>query len=352
MSIGRIGAAVSLLLAAVQAFAELPDREFVEHVEARIESGEYVGLIVGFIDGDDTYVQAFGTISKESDTAPNERTIFEISSVAKTFTATLLAKAATGETLALDDPANRYLAPDATLEPFEGRNISLLDLAAHQSGLPYMPESMTPRDPPNPYAHTTRSDLRAAINAFVPTTRPGTGYSYSAFAYGVLALILEGVYDEDFFTLVEREVTAPLGMRDTVLTLNEEQASRLATGYTPEGDVAVPFDQGVFRAAGSMYSSLNDLMIWLGANMTPELSPMADALDLAQEIHNELGTIALTWHRTEGFDERSQFGTANGYRAYVGFLADGSKGAVLLANTRPDIEALGNHLILGTDLPK
>lgn len=352
MCIGRIGTVATLLLAGVQAFAELPDRAFVEHVQARIESGEYVGMIVGFIDGDDTYVQSFGTISRESDKAPDERTMFEISSVAKTFTATLLAKAATDSTLALDDPADRYLAPDASLAPFEGHSISLLDLAAHQSGLPYMPEDITPRDPPNPYAHTTRGDLLAAINSFTPTSQAGTGYSYSAFAYGVLALVLERVYDDDFFTLIERDVTAPLGMRDTVLSLNEEQKSRLATGYTPEGDVAVPFDQGVFRAAGSMYSSLNDLMIWLGANMSPDLSPMPDALELAQEIHNELGTIALTWHRTEGFDERSQFGTANGYRAYVGFLADGSKGAVLLANTRPDIEALGNRLILGTDLPE
>ena len=278
--------------------------------------------------------------------------MFEISSVAKTFTATLLAKAATGETLDLDDPANRYLAPDARLTPYQGREISLLDLAAHQSGLPYMPEDMTPRDPPNPYAHTTRGDLLAAINSFKPVSQPGAGYSYSAFAYGVLALILERAYDEEFFSLIEREVTAPLGMRDTVLSLDGEQRRRLATGYTAEGEVAVPFDQGVFRAAGSMYSNLNDLMIWLDANMRPELSPMADALGLAQEIQNELGTIALTWHRTEGFDERSQFGTANGYRAYVGFLADGSKGAVLLANTRPDIEALGDHLILGTALPE
>ena len=349
---GRFGTIVSLLLATVQAFAELPDKEFVEHVEARVESGEYVGMIVGFIDGDDTYVQSFGSISKGSDTPPDERTMFEISSVAKTFTATLLAKAASDGTLALEDPANRYLAPDARLTPFENRAVSLVDLAAHQSGLPYMPEDMVPREPPNPYAHTTRRDLLAAINAFTPTSQPGTGYSYSAFAYGVLALILERVYDDEFFRLIEREVTEPLGMRDTVLALNSEQRSRLATGYTPEGDVAVPFDQGVFRAAGSMYSNLNDLMIWLGANMTPDLSPMPDAFELAREVHNELGTIALTWHRTEGFDERSQFGTANGYRAYVGFLADGSKGAVLLANTRPDIEALGNRLILGTALPE
>lgn len=341
-----------LILPPGEVFAELPDRQFVQHVDERIESGDYVGMIVGLIDGENTYVQAFGTKSKESNSPPDEQTIFEISSVAKTFAATLLAQSVTDGAVKLGDPANRYLEPDAHLSTYDGNDITLLDLAAHQSGLPYLPENLPPGDPPNPYAHTTRSDLLEAIDAFVPTSVPGRGYSYSAFAYGVLALVLERVHDEEFFKLVERDVTAPLEMHDTVLSLDDEQATRLATGYTPEGEESVPLDQGVFRAAGSMYSSLHDLMIWLRANMNPERSPMGDALNLAQEIHNELGTIGLTWHRTEGYDERSQYGTANGYRVYVGFLADGSRGVVVMANTRPDIEALGNRLLLGTDLPE
>ena len=107
----------------------------------------------------------------------------------------------------------------------------------------------------------------------------------------------------------------------------------------------------MFRAAGSMYSTLHDLMIWLRANMEPEATPFGDALTLAHTVQNDLGTIGLAWHKTEGFDDRSQYGTAHGYRAYVGFLADGSKGTVLLANTKVDVAALGSHLLLGTDLP-
>lgn len=350
-AIAGIAASWCAGLASGVAFAELPDGEFRQHVEARIESGEYVGLIVGFIDGDETHTEAFGTVSRTSDEPPNERTLFEISSVAKTFTATLLARAAAEERVRLEDSANLYLGPDARLDSYEGREITLKDLGAHQSGLPYMPADIEPGEPPNPYAGTTAEDLVAAINVFEASSRPGQGYSYSAFAYGVLALILERVYDSTFFSLVERDVTGPLGMRDTVLTLNAEQAPRLATGYTPEGEPAAPLDQGIFNAAGSMYSSLDDLMIWLRANMHPEASTLGDALVLTRQIQNELGTIGLTWHRTEGYDDRSQYGTANGYRAYVGFLADGSKGAVVLANTRVDAEALGNRLLLGTALP-
>jgi len=340
-----------LLTSGVVPAAEFPDRAFVEHVESRVASGEYVGLVVGLIDGDRTYIESFGTRSRASAAPPDARTLFEISSVAKTFVAAVLARSAVEGVLALDDPANRYLGPDAALADFERRSITLLDLAAHQSGLPYLPSSLAPGEDPNPYAATTEADLVSAINAFEPTEAPGSGYSYSAFAYGVLALVLERVRGDDVFQLIAEDVTGPLGMADTVLTPSRQQAERLATGYTPDGDEAAAFDQGAFRAAGSMYSTLDDVMTWLRANMRPGRSPLADALILTHRIQNAGGDIGLAWHRTEGFDDRSQYGTALGYRAYVGFLADGSRGVVILANTQVDAAALGARLLLGTKLP-
>lgn len=344
---------VCLLGIAAKAAAEVPDRAFVQHVEQRIVSGDYVGLIVGVIDGGETTVASYGRTSKDGPAErPNDRTLFEISSVVKTFAATLLARAVTEGRVTLGDAANTYLEPEARLASFEGREITLLDLVAHQSGLPYMPESIEPVGELNPYAATTRAELLTAINAFTPTSSPGQGYSYSAFAYGILALVLERVYDADFASLVERQITTPLGMADTVLSPGPDQSRRLAAGYTPAGEPAVPFEQGAFRPAGSMYSTLHDLMIWVRANMAPESSPFGDALRLTQQMHNKLGTIGLAWHKSEQHDDRSQYGTANGYRAYAGFLADGSKGVVILANTIVDAEALGSHLLTGTALPE
>ena len=346
-----LGTASLVLLASAATASGLPDREFVEHVEARVESGEYVGMIVGLVDGGQTYVQAFGTVSKNSDRPPDGRTIFEISSITKTFVATVLARSVIDQRLDLGHPANRYLEPDASLKAYDGREITLLDLAAHQSGLPYLPANLSPGEAPNPYAQTTTDDLMAAIDAFSPTEAPGQGYSYSAFAYGVLALILERVRGADVFALIRRDITGPLEMPDTVQMLDSDQARRKATGYTPAGDEAVGLDQGIFNAAGSMHSTLDDLMNWLRANLQPDRSPLGNALVLAHEIQNDEGTTGLAWHRTEGYDDRSQYGTANGFRAYVGFLADGSRGAIILANTRVDAAALGSRLLLGTNLP-
>ena len=57
-------------------------------------------------------------------------------------------------------------------------------------------------------------------------------------------------------------------------------------------------------------------------------------------------------NRTEGHDDRSQFGTAHGYRAFVGFLADGSRAVVVLANTKANVQDIGRHLLVDGPLPE
>jgi len=344
-------AAVLLPLSVPAIAADLPDAELIHYINGRIDSGEYIGLIVGFVDGDNTYVQAFGRKSVDGDVPPDARTLFEISSISKTFAATLLADAIVDGDMALSDPANDHLDAGTEFAGHEGREITLLDLVSHQSSLPYMPTDTPKADGPNPYADTNADDMRLAINSNMPASPAGQGYSYSAFAYGAIAHLLVEYSGATVADMVQSGITGPLGMQDTVMQPNEEQAGRMATGYTPDGEIAVPLDQGVFQAAGSMYSTLDDLMVWLQANMSGTNSALNEAIAMTHPLRNEMGTIGMAWHRKEGFDDRSQFGTAHGYRAYVGFLADGTKGAVVLANTKANVLDIGERLILGLDLP-
>ena len=343
---------VAVLLCGFARAEPLPDRELVSYIDQRITSGEYVGMIVGYFDDSGSYTQSFGQISNESEAAPDEHTIFEISSVSKTFAATLLADAVTRSAMSLDDPVNDYLEPKVRLASFRDRDIRLVDLAAHQSGLPNLPEAVNSGNELNPYARFGEDALKSAINTFQPDSTPGSGHLYSAFAYGVLALALSNKFDASFEELTEHSLTAPLGMHDTVATLQPEQKARLAVGYTPEGAIAIPLDQGALRAAGSMYSTLADLMIWVRLHADKPDSSLGRAARLTQEMQNDTQTIGLAWHRTEGHDDRSQYGTAHGYRAYVGLLADGSRGAVVLANTKANVQDIGSRLLLGAPLPK
>ena len=120
-----------------------------------VEDGEAEGIVVGFLEANDsTRVVSFG--SSGPDARPlGPRSVFETGSVGKTFTATLLADMVLSGEVALDDPVSDYLPESVTVPALGGREITLLDLATHRSGLPRNPGDHEPADPEDPYADCT-----------------------------------------------------------------------------------------------------------------------------------------------------------------------------------------------------
>ena len=109
----RLILVLALFLAGGVRAIELSDAELVKHIEDQVESGFYIGVIVGFVDGDDITVQSFGETRKGSGVAPNELTVFEISSVSKVILATALAYLTVTDSVDLAGLANDYLPADA-----------------------------------------------------------------------------------------------------------------------------------------------------------------------------------------------------------------------------------------------
>jgi len=343
---------VALLVLAVATNAratELPDTELVEHIRAEIDAAHYVGVIIGLVDGDETIVQSFGETSKGSGRAPDEHTIFEISSISKTFVATILADLTIRTELELEDPVNYYLPQGVELASFEGSPVTLEDLAVHTAGLPYVPGDYEAADGVNPFAGYTRDDLWKSVNAFSPTRASGEVHDYSAFGYGILTNVLSLHAGHSFGELLRIHITDPLGMEDTVLKPSFDQRRWLATGYDPDGNVAPYMDWGALQGAGSMFSTLADLLIYIKANMGKVKTPLYEAMKLTHPMRDRDELMGLSWHCTDGFEDRQHYGTANGYRAFVGFLADGSRGVVVLANTKHGVIELGNRLLLGAE---
>ena len=174
-----------------------------------MSQGKYVGVIVGLIDGDRTIVQSFGETAKGSGRAPNEHTLFEISSISKTLVATILADVAGRTDLELTDPVRDYLPNGVRLAAIDGWEATLEDLAVHTAGLPYLPEDYEPPEGINPYSGYTTDDLWYSVNAFSPTRRAGQEHSYSAFGYGILTQVLSLHAVRDLGGRVGRRVAMP-----------------------------------------------------------------------------------------------------------------------------------------------
>ena len=126
-----------------------------EHIKTRVDNQVNVGVAVGYVDGDTIELFNYGKTALENGTKVNEQSVFEIGSISKTFTATLLALKVNNGEMSLDDPASKYLPKSGKLPTRNGKKITLKHLATHTSALPRMPYNFAPENPKNPYADDT-----------------------------------------------------------------------------------------------------------------------------------------------------------------------------------------------------
>src|SRR5262249_2105399 len=147
------------------------------------------------------------------------------------------------------DPVKDHLPPEAKVPRRNGREITLLHLATHTSGLPIAPTDIRwhvlvrPGDWKNPYAHYgTRQLYGFLVRCRLPRD-PGASYEYSNLGLGLLGLSLTHKararsYDE----LISRRVGNPLGMKDTRVSLSPRQRARFAQGHDEDGEPTPAWD--------------------------------------------------------------------------------------------------------------
>jgi len=133
-----------------------------------------VGLSIGLLRNDSLFVFGYGETAKGNKTAPTADNLFEIGSISKTFTATLLADLVERGKLKLTDPVNRYLPDSIPALQKDGQPITLLTLSNHTSGLLRLPVNLNLfASPINPYKTYDRVALFAYLKRAELATPPG-----------------------------------------------------------------------------------------------------------------------------------------------------------------------------------
>jgi len=181
----------------------------------------HVGVAVGVLRGEQTWVMGSGTQRRGKPAPPAANTIFEIGSVTKVFTATLLATLVEEGVLALGDPAQEHLPPGVEL-PVRGRPITLADLATHTAGLPRMPHGFflrSVRHRHNPYGWLTVDHLYAGLPSTRLRREPGGRPRYSNLGYGLLGHALATCAGRGYEQLVRERISRPLALADTEVSV-------------------------------------------------------------------------------------------------------------------------------------
>ncbi len=350
MSLLRNILVFSLCIAsAASAGGRIPD-DVQNHIKQRVEQGDSMGVVVCVVDDQGSCCASEGRMSADSDRKVDEKTVFEIGSITKAFTGTLLADMVLRGEVALDDPVQKYL-PDGTKVPSRaGKQITLRDLSTHRSGLPRMPDNFEPADPENPFADYTEKKMFEFLAKYELTRDIGEKYEYSNFGAGLLGYALARKAGKPYEQLVVERICTPLEMKNTRITLTDDMKSHLARGHS-EGKPVKNWDIGALVGAGALRSTPLDMVTLIEANLKPNNSPISKALQASYKDRVATGTpdlsIGLGWHIWNRHDTEIIWhnGGTGGYMSFCGFSPARKMGVVVLTNSDFGLDEVGLHIL-------
>ncbi|WP_397362979.1 serine hydrolase [Olleya sp. R77988] len=321
-----------------------------EHVISRIDNQVNVGIVVGFIDGDTVEYFSSGNTALKNGTPVNEDSVFEIGSISKVFTTTLLALKVNDGSMRLEDPISKYLPKSVKVPTRNGKEITLFHLATHTSGLPRMPDNWTPANPDNPFADYTYKNLYSFISNYTLTHDIGVNNEYSNLGMGLLGHILELQSGKTYEQLVIDHIANPLQMNDTRLVLTKSMKKRLAKGHAGLLETS-NWDIITLGGAGGIRSTVSDMTKFIQANINCNTidSPLHKAMSLTHQSAYKSDTqkteMGLAWHIENGRFLMHN-GATGGYSAMSALDKEAKKGVIVLTNSNQNVDAIAIKLMV------
>jgi CubicO group peptidase (beta-lactamase class C family) len=310
------------------------------------------GVAIGVVRHGVRRVFAFGAAKPDS--------IFEIGSITKTFTGLILAQMIQQGKVRLDEPVSALL-PVRRASEESAPEITLLDLVTQHSGLPRMPEIFSPADPNNPYADYGVARLYEYVTQHGLEKPADAPFLYSNLGFALLGQALANEERTTYAELLRAEITDPLGLSDTSISLTEDQRRRLIPGHLANHQPAHGWDLEAFAGAGALRSTVGDMLKYLEAQLHPEAitvinSPngrtLSAAIAMSHKAQAEAQSgdkIAFSWMiKPNGAYWHN--GATGGYSSFAFFNPGQDFAVIVLLNTaisekRPFEALLVEHII-------
>lgn len=336
---------ITLLLlasAGLSAGAGIPQAVQSE-VNQRIEHQLNPSIVIGLYENGESnyYVKGFQNLVTQK--PANIQTVYEIGSITKTFTGLLLAQMVQENQLQLDDPIQDYWPQPFSLVDGDKQAITFKQLSTHSSGLPRLPSNLSVFSQ-DPNADYDRQQLLAAVNQ-LELQKTAINYAYSNFAVGLLGETLATLTQSTYNDLITTKVLKPLKLNQTYMLLDQVPKPLLAQGY--RGAAAVdPWQFQALAGAGSIRSSIEDLLAYGVAHLKPEQHDLTAAMQLATTPHFQQDSlrVGLGWHINQAGLIWHNGGTA-GFRSIIMIDPIKQQVAAGITNSTNNLEDMVLHLM-------
>ncbi|MDY6936056.1 MAG: serine hydrolase domain-containing protein [Cyanobacteriota bacterium] len=272
-----------------------------EYIQELIHENQIPGLSVAVLrDGEVLLAEGYGFANLEHQVPATSKTVYEIASVGKTFTAMVVMMLVEEGSIELDGAIGNYLQN----LPRAWQAVTIRQILSHQSGIPNYTDADT-------YWDITRLDLsKSEIIALVKDLPlkfdSGEYISYDNTGYYLLGMLLEEIAHCSYAELLYRLLFQPLGMNQTRMNNPKEIVPGRASGYRLPSHTLINkpyYSPSVTYSAGGQISSLEDLVKYERELLNPTLLKPA--------------TLDLMW--TPNFSRQNQSWIEPGYTAGLGW---------------------------------
>ncbi|MFC5195369.1 serine hydrolase domain-containing protein [Bizionia hallyeonensis] len=219
------------------------------------------------------YIQHYGELEKGKGNTPTNNTIYEIGSLSKVLTGTLMAQAVLENKISLEDNITKYLNDGYSNLSFENHPVKIKHVLTHTAGLPNMlPPEMntimgdflnyeTPAKINTVLEYYNQTKFLKDLHSIKIDTIPGYKYAYSSTGTELSAHILEIVYKTNFEDLLKKFYSEKVGMAHTKIKLNDTELSQLAVGYHVDNPIITsPMGKLPWGAGGNIKTTVSDMM--------------------------------------------------------------------------------------------
>ena len=231
-------------------------------MQSHSTAGEFNGSVLVARYGSILYQHAFGYANIEWKIPNDLQTKYEIGSITKQFTALLVLQFVNETKIKIDGHLSDYLP---YYRKDTGNRVTIRELLSHTSGIPNF---ITAPGFLEGSASRTKYSVKDFAQEYCSGDLefdPGTKFNYSNSGYFLLGAVLEEVSGTAYEQLLKDRIFTPLGMNDSGYVHNETIIPHRAAGYERSGhglqnarfyDMSIPF------AAGALYSTVGDLLLW------------------------------------------------------------------------------------------
>lgn len=318
------------------------------------------GIVIGVYKEGKSLIKGYETGMAHKAPAPDASTVFQLGSISKLFTASLLQILA-DEGVVDKDATLEMLIGDTVSLSAQAKRVTLRQLVTHTSGFPRVPKVLVNKLIKqvgkkdlliDPYSHLGSDEIFAYLEKTQGMRKPGK-FAYSNYGMGLLGHVLEMITHKDLEALAAEKIFKPLGMHDTSISLTPDMQQRLAQGYTAKGKATPLWTFSALGGAGAFSSTASDMMVFLRANIE-DSSPLFQSFKKmhpaqangdtgigwiqAGIIDQFFGNPSIVWHN----------GMVGGYASYLCVDVKNNSGVVILSSIAIDPAMMGRmmtHLV-------